>query len=251
MKKLLCAFAVVAFSMTAVAGVQADMIVSEDFSSNTIGVLVDTSEVAGATAVDYSGGNALFGAGADGDRRYIGTADTDYGVSTDFTASVDVTITAAGGVQGFFGFGAGVTDGVVANGGSFGEPSTGPAVLVGTENGFIRVESFAAGTTNQITLQGDRVAGVAPGPGTYTLGFDFDRAAGTLAVSLDGAVIATEGIAEGFDVAAFDATNSRVFIGGSRGAVFDNLSVVSVPEPTSLAIIGLGLVGTFVRRRRG
>lgn len=77
-------------------------------------------------------------------------------------------------------------------------------------------------------------------------------------LSLDGLADGAGGIADfqSFNLAGFTNLSSVVFsgltdTGGTGGISLDNLNVASVPEPGSLLLLGIGLLGFSVVRRRG
>jgi uncharacterized protein (TIGR03382 family) len=47
----------------------------------------------------------------------------------------------------------------------------------------------------------------------------------------------------------FNATNSKLFLGGGNGLVFDNIVVTTIPEPSAALLGGLGVLALLRRRR--
>lgn len=253
MKRIL--FIVLGLALIA-SSAQADVVESADFEDGTSSTLIFTDGAGGAGAISIAGGVATFTGDGDGGRAFLGTAGTDFAAES-FEATVDVTVLDTGGTNAFFGLGPGTES--AGGGNSFGEPSTGPTVFIilndstrdGGQAAFGDFEDPDNGTVP--------IGGTQPviGEGSHTLRLSFDADAQEIAffASINGA--AETLIFGGIDTSdnPFDATNSRIFFGGDDGTVFDNFSVSvvaaeAVPEPSSLACLGLGAVGMFVRRRR-
>lgn len=47
----------------------------------------------------------------------------------------------------------------------------------------------------------------------------------------------------------FNASNSRLFLGGDNGLSFDNIVVSAIPEPSAALLGGLGVLALLRRRR--
>lgn len=213
----------------------------------TGGNLVLTSSVSGASGANLTGGNVSLSGGGDGNRFYYGTVDTDYS-TVSFIATIDVQNNANNGA--FFGLGPGVTEG--NTGATFGEPSTGPAVYaIGGSSDFVGI--FGSGSTsgiaqsfNQNTGSGGKITDLTDNAGTLTtltLTYDATAQTATFTSSIGTAPVVVDTSGRGFD-----GTNSRIFFGGSD-AVFDNLSITPVPEPSSVLLLSLGALG-LIRRKR-
>ncbi len=205
---------------------QAAALFSEDFSN--AGALPGPNLVqSSGPGASFNGSNATF-AGV-GSRSYLRTIDTDYS-TTDFSALTTVTI--PGGQAGwglvFFGMGTGEPDG-----GFYGEPRTGSHIYMRPGP-----DDFGGGG---VTITDNTVETVASadlaGNGTHRLRMDWDSTAQQMSYYVhqdytggpfvpSSSFAATNGADNGFD-----ATNSRIFLGGANGAAFDDFEVTSL-QPT-------------------
>ena len=284
------------------ASAQTITVVSEDFDDGTIGSLQALGsrdvipgmdmpvplEEAVANNFNVSGGVANFTGAGDNGRIFIGTSQTDF-TATDFTASVDVVVSAGGGANAFFGIGVGDDD--LDGSDSFGEPTEGPTAFVSInadnrDGGEVRFADFNFIPDGTVDGDGNSVgngtsgspgAETILGTGSHTLIIDFDAETETLTYFASIGTIATGalpgdagivqlGITSGgvftpqvveLDDNGFDATNASIFFGGDDNTTFDNFVVVApvettpaIPEPTSAVLFGLGIMGTMVTRRR-
>ena len=209
----------------------------------------------GTIAFDAANDTLLAGAagGGNGGRVYVGTAATDFITVTNIGFVAEVTVTINPGDNNadtaFFGVGEGIDPGDNGGGPSFDEPSGGTAVA------YFGVRD-AGNTIINDNLLGDNGPDnndISVGDGTHRFRLTF--AGGDLVLSAQ-----VNEMGEFIDQATidvsdngFNATNSRIFFGGSNEATFDDFEVVSVttiPEPTSAALLSLGGGLLLLRRRR-
>ena len=214
---------------------------TEDFSSNTAGPNMAVGTGFGSPTTSFASSNFKITSGT-GSRVYLGTNDTDYSISS-FVYEAHVTKPAyadtTNGAWGiiFFGMGSNVAGGA----GVSGEPLTGSNLFMALRSDTGNIESRNNATTATGTVQG--TFGVPFGTAA-TIGvrmtwdavnksakFEFDR-------ENDG--IYTGPNDRNFTITntTFNASNSRLVLGGGNGLIFDDISVV--PEPSSLALVGLG-----------
>lgn len=236
----------------------------EDFSSNTMGPNLVVTGGSGSD-INFSGGNAAFtGTSATGSQRaYLGT-NMAFDLGVDFIAELGVFIPTTGGGNNiaFFGFGTGQT-GVSAPGPSFFEPSQGPTTYIavigdGVGNSNAQKIAYAdfdsavtGGTATNIYQSGGN--DVLLGSGSHRLRMSYSGTTGLLEFSYQedsiGSFIA---LAPAINIAdnGFTSTTGQLFFGGSGNAVFDDVSLTVVPEPSQVTLLGVACLGLILRRRR-
>ena len=202
-------------------------VINEDFASGT---LPGTLEITGANFVTFSGGNALFNGApiANAARRtYVRTIAKDF-YTSDFIA--EVTRTSNTDIA-FFGMGAGSPNPGVSN-----EPvnpsinlrlhanSLASGGVDASDNGALTTFGFPGSGTDRLRLTWNATAKTA------RFEIDLDYAGGSFVADLTSPVI------DGSNNGLSDA-NTSIFFGGQDSIAFDNFTVNSVPEPSSVVLL--------------
>ncbi|MBI1375097.1 MAG: hypothetical protein GC159_20450 [Phycisphaera sp.] len=180
--------------------------------------------------IDYPDGRVRITSPDDATRCYLRTTRTDWS-NRSFVAEVTITVGDSGGIGGaFFGLGEGLP------GDGPREPSHGPsAFVVAWPNDFVPDQSLRWGDFNVESVSGtgrfvEGSEGMA-GSGTHRLRMVYDAETKRAAFSIDrnytGGPFHADFSSQAMDLSdnGFDATNSRIFIGGGKNARFDDLVV--------------------------
>ncbi len=217
----------------------------ENFSDNSPSPNMLTGSVYGSPTTNFTGAFSI--TSGDSNRIYLGTNDTDYS-TVDFTFEADVTIPNLGSPWSIAFLGMGSSN---ANGGFYGEPAPDHSVIMA-----LRPDEGDNGNLTSRDNGGFNFIFNQIGLTTATQGMRMDWNATTkqatflFDVGNDGTYDpALTFVVDGSDN-GFDATNSQLFVGGGNGTTFDNISITTVPEPTSALLGSLGLFLIGARRRR-
>lgn len=210
---------------------------TENFSSNTAGPNMTLGSGFGSPTTSFAAGNFRITSGANS-RIYLGTNDSNYYLSNfTFQATVTIPNTTDPWAIAFIGMG-----NANATGGS-GEPGT-PRIGMALRNDTNNLEERDNASVAA------KITGVSGIPNaTHTLRMQWDA---TTKIATLGYDAANDGIFESsFTVNGadngFDGTNSKLFVGGGNGLIFDNISIV--PEPSAALLGGLGMLALLRRRR--
>lgn len=214
---------------------------TENFSGLNAGPNLTAGAGYGSPTTDFTGSNFTITSG-DNNRTYLGTNDTDYS-TVNFTFEADVTIPNLSDPWSIAFIGMGSPD---ADGGFYGEPTTGSNIIMGVRNDEDKLVSRDNGAL------ADVYTSVGLTTTTHGIRMEWDAATKQATFKFDlgndgtydpGLTFTVDGSDNGFT-----AANSRLFIGGGNGLVFDNV-VVSVPEPSAALLGALGVLGLMRRRR--
>lgn len=185
--------------------------------------------------------NAFNITSGDGNRIYLGTNDTDYS-SVDFSFEADVVVPANNSPWAitFIGMGS-------PNTGPASEPVSGSNISMLARNDNSNLEnldngSIATSKTGVGVINGTHGIRMEWNATTKLATFLFD-------VGNDGTYDPTLTFTVNGADNGFNATNSRLFLGGGAGLSFDNIVVNAIPEPSAALLGGLGVLGLLRRRR--
>ena len=217
---------------------------TEDFSDNSEGPNMALGAGLGAPTTDFNGDFSI--TSGLNSRIYLGTNDTDYS-TIDFIFEAEITITQASDwAIAFFGMGNSDADSL-----AFGEPVTGPNVFATLWPGQLHGVHFKDNTINSFSSTSVFSANPADMIGTHFMRLTWDSVTGTATFNVDlqnDSIFDSTIVVDGSDN-GFNGTNSQLLLGGGNQTSFDNIVVKAVPEPGSLALIGLGGIAMWRRRR--
>ncbi len=219
----------------------AAMLFTEDFSSETPGSNMTLGTGHGSPVTSFDNQNFHITSGT-GSRIYLGTNDLDYStINFVFEATVTVPDTSDPWAMAFMGMGTTTPDS-----GLHGEPS-----FPGIYTVLSPVHNRALHKNGNFFTGTEWADNLAISNATHRLRMEWDATTEAAIFSIDVGNTGTFGHSSGSIVAAdtFD-NNSRLFVGGGNGLIFDDISVV--PEPASwLLLLSALACGLLVRRRRG
>ena len=183
------------------------------------------------TSLDFSGESAIVGGRTDDERVYLGTAATDFGLRS-FIAEIDVTVRddfERNSSTSFFGLGPGEGESR-----SFEEPVGGTPIFLGVAGTrdyllFDRGEVDRGFFFNRPLAERSEFPGA--GEGTHRVRLEHDVNSGEAVYSIDIGSTGNFAHVVTFNTCnnQFDATNSRIFFGGSDSRIFDNFTVELLP----------------------
>ena len=175
-------------------------------------------------------------------RGFVATVDTDYN-TVDFIYEITV---ANQGSRTFFG----IFD-AVAGPTSFGAP-TGDSIYIETLNDSIKIAGGDGGT-GLVTQQADYADPVL-GSTRLRMTKTGNNVQFFTDTEYTGGPFSADTTSDVFDLTTvtptLDNTNARLFFGGDHQYEWDDMSVTVVPEPSSLGLIALGMMGIVIRRRK-
>ena len=221
---------------------------TEDFSDNSAAPNMTLGSGFNSPTTDFTGAFTI--TSGDSNRIYLGTNDTNYN-TIDFTFEADVTVPSAifssPWTIAFLGMGS-----PNANGGAYGEPTTGSNIVMA-----LRADDL--GNTGNLTSRDNggfaaQFSGLGLTAGTHGMRMDWDATTSQATFLFDLGNDGTYDPALTFTVNGadngFSGSNSQLFVGGGNGLIFDNISITSVPEPSSVLLGGLGVLSLARRRRK-
>lgn len=226
---------------------------NEDFSDNSAGPNMVLGTGFGSPISNFTGAFTI--TSGDNNRVYLGTNDTDYALQ-DFTFEADVTVpnTSTPWSIAFLGMGN-------SNGGNpFGEPTGNPTTpnLVMVLRNEEQVSGSFGNLQSRFNGGGGPIAftslGLTAGS-TYGMRMEWVASSQTATYFYDAtnngsySDPADRTYSAGAANALFTNSNSRLFLGGGNGLVFDNIVVSTIPEPTAALLGGLGVLALLRRRR--
>ena len=246
------------------AGTQGDLAAAGFTIFSTTGEIISDNGTPGDTSDDFvesnhtvafDSGGAHFGSliGGDGGRNYMRTVDSDY-ATVPFVA--EVTFTAATNDQAvFIGLGSGDTA-------LFGTPDWSTQLSSASFWPEVNNAKFVRfRTANDVNSFSD--TGVATlAPGTHRLRMTLNTSNNQLLAEIDtnyaGGPFVADPVVSNFPIVltslfggdGWPAEPSRIFFGGDDGAVFSDLSIRVVPEPTALSLVAMGMLAIVAPGRR-
>ncbi len=219
---------------------------SENFTSGlspnmTLGTPYNDPAVGGYTgpaATSFVGAFSI--TSGPGARIYLGTNATDYSVN-DFTFEADVFVPNTTNPWTIISLGMGTPDAPA------GVPALGNTVSIFARPDNNQLEFFDNGTL------GTAKTGVPVPNNTHGVRMEWNATTKLATFLFDVGNDGTYDPALTFTVNGadngFTASNSRLFLGGGNGLVFDNIVVSTIPEPTAALLGGLGVLALLRRRR--
>ena len=214
--------------------------------------------VSAADPIVYDAAGAHFGSGVPGDggRSYQRTAISSFAHMSSFVAEITFETTTDDQAV-FIGLGAGDTA-------LFGTPDwstlfSSASFWPETANDkFVRFR-----TANDVNTFGDTPVTGGLDPGTHRFRMTFngttDQLLGEIDKNYSGGPFVADAVSLNFPIVTTslytpdgwsDGEPSRIFFGGDDGAIFRDLSINYVPEPTTVALMLLGFAGMACRRAR-
>lgn len=226
---------------------------SEDFSDNSASPNMTLGTGFGSPTTSFTGAFTI--TSGDNNRIYLGTNDTDYAIQ-DFTFEADVTVpnTSTAWSIAFLGMGNS------GSGGGFGEPTgsgTIPNLVMVLRNEEQVLGSFG-NLQSRFNGGGGPIAFTSLGliaGSTYGMRMEWVASTQTATYFYDAtnngsySDLADRTYSAGAANSLFNGTNSRLFLGGGNGLVFDNIVVSTIPEPTAALLGSLGVLALLRRRR--
>ncbi len=221
---------------------QGALLFTEDFSDNSAGPNLALGAGFGSPTTTTTGAFTI--TSGPSSRIYLGTNDTDYS-SIDFSFEADVSVPNLNDPWSIAFLGMGSPD---ANGGFYGEPTTNQNIMMAVRNDEDKLIS------RDNSAIADQFSTVGLTVGTHGMRMDWNATTKQATFMFDLGNDGTYDPARTFVLNGadngFTASNSKLFLGGGNGLVFDNISVNGVPEP-SAALLGcfVGVLGLLRRRR--
>ena len=220
---------------------------TEDFSDNSPDPNLALGVPGGSPTTDFTGDFTV--TSGQESRIYLGTNDTDYS-TVDFVFEAEFTDPVGANAWAWPFFGMGSADATSPN---FYEPAIEHKLGVVVASNSIAPAVFLQDldAANQNVLSGLPNMSGATSKVRYTWTAATQTALFEIDVLNDGDIDGSL-VLDGSDN-GFDATNSQLYFGGGYGLTWDNISVVVVPEPSTFALLWLGLASLFLawfRHRR-
>jgi PEP-CTERM motif len=214
---------------------------TEDFSDNSAGPNMAPGTGFGLPTTTSTGAFTI--TSGPSNRIYLGTNDTDYSL-VNFSFETDVTVPNLDNPWSIAFLGMGSPD---ADGAFYGEPVTNQNIMMAIRND----ENKLISRDNSVIA--DQFSAIGLTLGTHGMRMDWDaitkQATFMFDLGNDGTYDpASTFVLNGLDN-GFTASNSKLFLGGGNGLIFDNIVVNAIPEPSSVLLGGLGMLGLLRRRR--